>query len=43
MLILKFSGEACPQTPLYGLGLTVELNLGMEKLGDFILSGKWLP
>ena len=35
-----------PQTPLNGLGLTVELNLGLEKSGksrDFILSGKWQP
>ena len=33
----------CPQTPLNGLGLSVELNLGLEKSGNFILSGKWQP
>ena len=28
-------------TPLNGLGLTVELDIGLEKSGNFILSGKW--
>ena len=32
-----------PQDPLNGLGLTVEFNLGLEKSGNFILSGKWQP
>ena len=32
-----------PQTPLNGLGPTVELNLGLEKSGNVILSGKWQP
>ena len=27
--------------PLNGLGLMVRLNLGLEKSGNFILSGKW--
>ena len=26
-----------------GLGLTLELNLGLEKSGNFILSGNWQP
>ena len=30
-----------PPDPLNGLGLTVELNIGLEKSGNFILSGKW--
>ena len=29
-----------PPDPLNGLGLTVELNLGLEMSGNFILSGK---
>ena len=29
--------------PKNGLGLTIELNLGLEKSGNFILSGKWQP
>ena len=32
-----------PQTPLNGLRLTIELDLGLEKSGNFILSGKWQP
>ena len=43
ILILKIFWGACPQTPLNGLGLMVDLNLGLEKSGNFILSGKWQP
>ena len=32
-----------PSDPLNGLRLSVELNLGLEKSGNFILSGKWQP
>ena len=32
-----------PPDPLNGLEITVELNLGLEKSGNFILSGKWQP
>ena len=39
----NFLGGPCPQTPLNGLRLTVELNLGLEKSGNFMLSGKWQP
>ena len=31
------------QTALNGLRLMVELNLGLEKSRNFILSGKWQP
>ena len=37
----NFLGGACPQTSLNGFGIRVELNLGLEKLGNIILSGKW--
>ena len=39
----NISGGACPHTPLNGLRLTVELNLGLEMSENFILSGKWQP
>ena len=32
-----------PSDPLNGLGITVELNLGLEKSGNSVLSGKWQP
>ena len=32
-----------PPDPLNDLGHMLELNLGLEKSGDFILSGKWQP
>ena len=32
-----------PPDPLNGLGLTLEINLGLKKSGNFILSGKWQP
>ena len=32
-----------PSDPLNGLGLMEELNLSLEKSGNFILSGKWQP
>ena len=32
-----------PPDPLNGARLTVELNLGLEKSGNFIMSGKWQP
>ena len=32
-----------PPDPLNGLRRTVELNLGLEKSRNFILSGKWQP
>ena len=35
----NFWGSMSPD-PLNGLGLTVEINLGLEKSGNFILSGK---
>ena len=38
----NFEGEHAPR-PLNGVGLMVELNLGLEKSGNFILSGKWQP
>ena len=41
ILIFKIFWGACPQSPLNGLGLKVELNLCLEKSGNFILSGKW--
>ena len=31
------------QTPQNGLGLKVELNFGLDKSGNFILSRKWQP
>ena len=37
-----FLGEHAT-SPLNGPRLTVELNLGLEKSGNFILSGKWQP
>ena len=39
----NFLGGACPLTALNGLGLMIELNLGLEKSGNFILTGKWQP
>ena len=38
----KFLWEHSPD-PLNGLGLTAELNLGLEKSGNCIISGKWQP
>ena len=35
---IKHAPRACPQTPINGLGLTVELNLDVEKSGNFILA-----
>ena len=31
------------QVEINDLGHMLELNLGLEKSGDFILSGKWQP
>ena len=38
-----FSQVEDPNFENFGLGLTVEPNLGLEKSGNFILSGKWQP
>ena len=38
----NFLGEHAPDS-LNGFGITVEINLGLEKSGNFILSGKWQP
>ena len=38
ILILKIFWGSMPPDTLNGLGITVELNLGLEKLGNFILS-----
>ena len=38
----NFLGENAPD-PLNGLGLMIELNLGLEKSGNFILSGNGNP
>ena len=35
--------RSMPPDPLNGARLTVERNLGLEKSGNFILSGKWQP
>ena len=43
ILILKVVWGTCHQAPLDDLGLTLELNLGLKKSDDFILSGKWQP
>ena len=43
ILILKIFWGSMPPDPLNGLRITVELNLGLEKSGNFILSGKWQP
>ena len=32
-----------PQATLNDLGLVLELNLSLERSGDFVLSGKWQP
>ena len=38
-------GACSPRTPMAinGLGPMIEFNLGLEKSGNFILSGKWQP
>ena len=39
ILILNLFWSRMPLDPLNGLGLTVELNIGLEKSGNFILYG----
>ena len=39
----NFLRGTCSQIPLNGFGLTVKLNLGLKKSGNFMLSGKWQP
>ena len=43
ILFLKRLWGSMPPDPLNGLGRTLEHNLGLEKSGNFILSGKWQP
>ena len=36
ILVLKMAWGACPQPPLNGLGLMIELTFDLKKSGDFI-------
>ena len=40
LFVVFFLGGECPKNFLNGLGLMQELNFGLEKSGNFILSGK---